>query len=212
MISKDEIAGLILAGGMGRRMSNDGQGIDKGLQMLAGHPLTQHVAQRLQTQVGCILINANQHLPEYQALGYPVFGDDPLATAERFAGPLAGVHRGLNVCATLPGIRYMATAPCDSPFFPLNLVERLSVALSESMASLAVVRTGRFAQPVFTLMHLSVLAGLSSFLGSGGRKIDQWYGQFAHIEVEFDALEAFDNINTPEDLARAQLRVLPIES
>ena len=212
MILKDEIAGLILAGGMGRRMSNDGQGIDKGLQMLAGRSLTYHVAHRLQAQVGCLLINANQNLPEYQALGFPVFGDDPLATAERFAGPLAGVHRGLSVCATLPGIRYMATAPCDSPFIPLNLVQRLGTALSASKASLAVVKTGRFAQPVFTLMDLSVLAGLSSFLIAGGRKIDQWYGRLAHIEVDFDAIEAFDNINTPEDLAQAHLRVMAKES
>jgi molybdenum cofactor guanylyltransferase len=207
MITKDNIAGLILAGGMGRRMSSDGQGIDKGLQMLAGRPLTEHVAQRLQPQVSCVLINANQNISRYETLGYPVFGDDPNATQERFAGPLAGVHRGLSVCATLTEIRYMATAPCDSPFIPLDLVVRLSRALSDSKSDLAVVRTGRFAQPVFTLMDLNVLPGLTAFLRSGGRKIDQWYAQFAHVEVDFDTLSAFDNINTPEDLAIAEARL-----
>jgi molybdopterin-guanine dinucleotide biosynthesis protein A len=183
------VTGLLLAGGQGRRMG----GVDKGLQQLRGKPMARHVIERLAPQVDELLINANQNIEQYQALGYRVIPD----AIGGFAGPLAGLHRGLGEAA----YPLVVTAPCDSPFLPLDLVARLKAALDAHQADLAVAKTGDQPHPVFCLCRRSALAGLTAFLHSGGRKIDHWYSALKVVEVPFADEAAFRNINTPGDLA-----------
>jgi len=183
------ITGILLAGGQGRRMG----GVDKGLQLLRGQPMAQHVIERFAPQVDELLINANQNIEQYRALGYRVIPD----AIGGFVGPLAGLHRGLNEAAH----PLVVTAPCDSPFLPLDLVAQLKAALDAQQADLAVARTGDQPHPVFSLCRKSVLPGLTAFLESGGRKIDLWYSQLKVVEVQFADEAAFRNINTREDLA-----------
>ena len=83
-----DVTGLVLAGGMGRRMG----GVDKGLVLLDERPMVARVIERLTRQVGAIVINANQNVERYAALGYPVVSD----TIGGFAGPLAGLHAGMS--------------------------------------------------------------------------------------------------------------------
>lgn len=186
------ITGVLLAGGQGSRMG----GVDKGLVELAGRPMAAHALERLAPQVDELLINANQNLDTWAAFGYPVFGDD----VGGFAGPLAGLHAAL-VRARHP---LVATAPCDSPFLPADLVARLAAALDAAGAELAVAKTFDQAHPVFCLCRRELAAHLGAFLAAGGRKIDRWYGSLKVVEVAFDDQEAaFRNINTRAELADA---------
>ena len=187
--SKDQITGILLAGGQGRRMG----GVDKGLQLLRGKPMAQHVIERFAPQVDELLINANQNIEQYQGLGYRVIPD----AIGGFVGPLAGLHRGLSEAAH----PLVVTAPCDSPFLPLDLVAKLHAALKQQNAELAVARTGDQPHPVFCLCRKSVLPGLTAFLESGGRKIDWWYAQMKVADVDFVDEAAFRNINTREELS-----------
>lgn len=195
-IDSQQITGLILAGGRGSRMGQ----VDKGLQILRGMPMAVHVLNRLVPQVGQIIINANQNLAEYAALGAPVLPDQ----IEGYAGPLAGLQAGLAHCQT----PYLVSAPCDSPFLPADLVERLALALSGANADLAVATTMELrhgalckqAHPVFSLMKVTLLPHLGAFLQNGGRKVDAWYASLKVVEVNFDDAPAFRNINTLDDL------------
>ena len=195
MTFRAEVPGLILAGGQGSRMG----GVDKGLQPFGGRPMVAHVVERLSPQVGELLVNANRNLEAYAALGHRVVSDEIAG----FAGPLAGFERGLAHART----PLVATAPCDSPFLPHDLVARLHAALVAHGAQLAVARTGEQAHPVFCLMRRDVHASLAAFLATGQRKIDKWYAQLAMVEVPFDdEAEAFLNINTREELATLEPR------
>ena len=189
MTASRNITGIILAGGQGRRMG----GVDKGLQRLRGKPMVQWVIERFAPQVDDLMINANQNLDQYQSFGYPVIPDD----IGGYAGPLAGLHRGLSMATH----DLIATVPCDSPFLPPDLIARLHTALHTQQAELAVARTGNQPHPVFCLTRKSVLPGLTAFLQSGGRKIDAWYAALKVTEVLFDdEAEAFSNINTADEL------------
>ena len=192
MISRDDITGVVLAGGLGRRMSEDGQGVDKGLQPFRGKPLVQHAIERLAPQVGTILLNANQNLEAYRAFGWPVVTD----ALTGFAGPLAGLASAMLAART----RWVATVPCDSPLFPDDLVARLAGAADRADAKVAVVQTASGAQPVFLLAQTSLVPGLQAFLAAGRRKIDAWYGPLAPAVVNFEDDAAFQNINTRDDL------------
>ena len=95
------ISGIVLAGGLGRRMG----GVDKGLQPLRGKAMVEHVLARLAPQVDDIVINANQNLERYGALGHRVVSD----RVGGFAGPLAGLHAGLEAISHPLAV----TVPCD---------------------------------------------------------------------------------------------------
>ncbi len=183
------ITGIILAGGKGSRMG----GVDKGLQPLRGKPMVEWVLARFAPQVAEIVINANQNLASYEKYGHRVVSD----AIGGFAGPLAGLHAGLNA-AKHP---LVVTVPCDSPFLPSDLVGRLQGSLKNH--DLAVAKTGAQPHPVFALMKREVRESLEAFLASGGRKIDAWYAALKVVEVSFDdEADAFRNINTLEELKR----------
>lgn len=193
MNKKASISGLILAGGRGSRMGH----VDKGLQAFRGTTMAAHVLARLAPQVASVAINANQNLDTYAAFGVPVWQDDLAG----FAGPLAGLETGLRRCQT----PYLLTAPCDSPFLPVDLAERLLAALEEQDADLAFAATGEpgmrvQAHPVFCLVKTSLLPVLSSYLAEGGRRMDGWYKDVKAVEVLFEDADAFRNINTLDEL------------
>ena len=203
-IPPEHITGLVLAGGQGSRMG----GADKGLQLLGGQALAWHCAQRLQPQVGPLLINANRHLDTYRALGYPVVADLHLPDTEAYAGPLAGFAAGLAACQT----PWLLTVACDTPYFPQDLARRLAQATAAQGCPMAMActppdeagSTRPVLQPTFCLIHASLAGSVRQFVAGGGRKLRQWAAQHGHCLVPFDDAQAFYNANTPEELARLQ--------
>lgn len=195
-IERADITGLVLAGGRGTRMG----GVDKGLQPFRGQPLAHNALQRLQPQVGSVMINANRHLEAYQAMGVPVWPD---ATPD-FPGPLGGLLVGLQHCSS----PWLASVPCDTPNFPLDLVERLAQAASAAGAPLATVATLEAGQtrpqPVFSLLHVRLLPSLQAYLDAGERKILPWLRQHGAVELPFEDSRAFFNANTLHDLQELQ--------
>lgn len=201
MIDLQDITGLVLAGGKGSRMG----GVDKGLQNFNGMPLALHTLIRLQMQTGNVMINANRNLAAYEAFGAPVWPD----VLDDYAGPLAGFLTGLERCET----RYMVTTPCDTPLFPLDLVQRLAEALEHNHAEIAMAaapepdKSGALvlrSQPVFCLLQSDLLESLSAFTRGGGRKIDAWTAQHKTAIVPFNAPgddpRSFYNANTLAEL------------
>jgi len=200
-IQSADITGLILAGGRGSRMG----GVDKGLQLHHGIPLALHAVQRLQPQVGAVAINANRNLPTYEAMAVPVWPD----ARPDFSGPLAGMLAGLRHSRTA----FVATVPCDTPNFPLDLVQRLAEALADQGAEIAVAATREAdvtrPEPVFCLMQTSLRESLAAFLDSGQRKTGLWSRQHRNVQVVFDDAAAFFNANTTDDLALLQPQSRP---
>ena len=193
MISAEQITGLILAGGRAQRMG----GIDKGLIPFHQKPLIETTIQRLKTQVGPILINANRNITKYAVYGYPVIMDE----TPDFSGPLAGFLMGLKNCKT----PYLLTTPCDSPLFPEDLATKLASELEQANLDLVYASSKEadgkvWAQPVFCLMRANLQDSLISFLDKGDLKIDRWFKELKSGTVIFDNTQAFANANTPEEL------------
>ncbi|MES3009668.1 MAG: molybdenum cofactor guanylyltransferase MobA [Pseudomonadota bacterium] len=201
MINPQDITGVVLAGGRGSRMG----GVDKGLQNFNGMPLALNALMRLQLQVGHCMVNANRNLAAYESFGVPVWPD----SLSDYAGPLAGFLTALEHSET----PWLATVPCDSPLFPLDLVPRLVEALARDNADIAMVAAreddGQLrAQPVFCLLRTDLLESLVRFTQGGGRKIDAWTAQHATVLVPFDAPgddpRAFVNANTLAELQQLE--------
>jgi molybdenum cofactor guanylyltransferase len=197
-ITREQITGLLLAGGRGVRMG----GVDKGLQTLHGEPLAAHVLRRLAPQAGALLISANRHPDTYAALGAP-FGAVIVAdTLPGFPGPLAGLLAGLRASAT----PYLLSAPCDSPWLPADLAARLAHALNSNQADIATATTAdadgnTSLHPVFALLRTGLADDLSEFLDAGERKVRAWYARHRTVEVVFTDERAFYNANSLQELA-----------
>lgn len=183
------VSAIILAGGRATRMG----GIDKGLVLINQQPMVAHVIDRLKPQVDEIFINANREIAQYSKFSYPVLQD----TVHDFAGPLAGFQLGLTH-AQHP---YLLTAPCDSPFLPQDLSQRLLKALLAHDADIAVATTHGKNHPVLSMCKTITLPHLNQYLAQGGRKVNAWQKNLRYIEVDFsDCADAFANINTFNDL------------
>ncbi|NLD53970.1 MAG: molybdenum cofactor guanylyltransferase [Burkholderiaceae bacterium] len=193
---KRQVTALVLAGGLARRMQAEGDATDKGLLRLRGAPLVAHVLARLAPQVDSILVNANRNLERYRAFGHPVVVD----AVEGFAGPLAGLHAGL-LAARSP---WLMAVPCDSPFLPADLLDRLAAAAEASGAPIAFARAGSRSHPVFALVRTSLRENLESYLAGGGRRMEDWYASLGAVAADFPDPGAFRNINTPEELHAAE--------
>lgn len=196
-MNDEKVAGLILAGGLGRRMG----GADKGLVALDGRAMVAHVLARFAPQVSELLINANRNAEAYAGFGVPVVPD----RVDGFVGPLAGLDAGLHGMSA--DCEWVVTCPCDSPFLPLDLVGRLLAAAVAAGADVAMARSEGQVQPVFLLAHRRTADSLWAYLAGGDRKIDRWVRGERHVIVDFDDCpEAFANFNTAEELAEAGRR------
>ena len=183
------ISAVILAGGQAKRMG----GMDKGLQTLHGKPLFQFIYDRLHSQVEHISVNANRNQAIYAAAGLPVFGDN----IEGFQGPLSGILTALERSET----DFVLFVPCDSPFFPDNLLEKLKSAVDFHGVSIAYVHDGEREHPTFCLMARSLKEKLAAYLVAGDRRMLQFMRQNGAVSVDFSENKAaFTNINTLDEL------------
>jgi molybdopterin-guanine dinucleotide biosynthesis protein A len=198
LTARDDITGLVLAGGRGARMG----GVDKGLQAFRGMPLAMHAVLRLAPQVGALMLNANRNLGAYESMGVPVWPD----AIPDHAGPLAGFLTGLERCET----PWLVTVPCDSPFFPDDLVARLCAAAQRDDAELAMAATWEDGalrtHPVFCLLKTALLESLVVATQAGERKIDRWTARHRTAVERFDNAAAFANANTLDELHRLESR------
>jgi molybdopterin-guanine dinucleotide biosynthesis protein A len=192
MSAAQEISAIVLAGGRGQRMGE----ADKGLVLLQGKPLVSWVVERIAPQVNEVLISANRNLERYRELGYAVLPDE----MPDFPGPLAGLHRAMAAVSH----PLWLSVPCDTPFLPEDLAQRLYSALLADAAELAVAAVEGQIQPAICLGHTHLRAGLGDFLARGGRRVGEWQSGLRRTVVSFDAPRAFRNINSPEDLAAAE--------
>jgi len=198
-----KIAGVILAGGLARRMG----GGDKALLELGGETLLARVIARLKPQVGEVVLNANGDPGRFAEFGLPVVAD----TVEGFAGPLAGILAGMRWAAAR-GHTHVASAAGDTPFFPADLVARLTQAARSGGQPIALAATndperGLSEHPTFGLWPVDLADNLEESLTVGNmRKIIVWTSRHGCARAVFDEAAEFPffNVNTPEDMVEAE--------
>ena len=192
--------GIILAGGQATRMG----GGDKGALALGDATLLDHVIGRLAPQVQGIALNANGDSARFARYDVPVIAD----SIEGFAGPLAGVLAGMDWAATR-GADTIVTAAADTPFFPTDLVAVLQAEAAGMAHPLVLAATphpdrNKVRHPTFGLWPVALRDDLRAALQGGVRKVVQWSDGHGGRLAIFPDEDAFFNVNTPDDLAKAK--------
>jgi molybdenum cofactor guanylyltransferase len=192
--------GLVLAGGLARRMG----GGDKALLKIGNETILDRVLARLKPQCTAIILNANGDPARFHRFGLPVVADD----IPDFAGPLAGILAGLDWAAKhARAVEWIASVPGDCPFVPRELVARLHAARSAAGTPLACAKSGDWRHPVAGIWPVALRADLRRALTDEGlHKIEIWTGRHGVALAEWpdQPVDPFFNVNRPEDLAEAE--------
>jgi molybdopterin-guanine dinucleotide biosynthesis protein A len=191
--------GVVLAGGLARRMG----GVDKGLVDVCGVPLLGRLVARLSPQCAGLALNANGDPARFAPFALPVFPD----TYGDFVGPLAGVLAGMeHVAAHRPDLDAILTVPADTPFAPLDLVARLGATRAAAVAEIAVASSGERTHHAVALWPVSLASDLRRALEDGERKVSAFIARHSNVVAIWpvDPYDPFFNVNRPEDLARAE--------
>lgn len=209
--NKDNVIGVLLAGGLSRRMFATGAGRgDKGLLEIGGRPMLAHVIAKLKPQVNALVLNINGDPDRFAEFGLPL-ASDPV---EGHVGPLAGVLAGMRWAqANHPTAGFIATASTDAPFLPADLVMQLKAGLraSSSGERIALARSAGHMHPVIGLWPVDLADDLEAALQDGVRKVIAWTDRHGTLAVEFASVnvggqkvDPFFNANTPDELAEAR--------
>jgi len=195
-----ETVGVILAGGLARRMG----GGDKPMREIDGRPILDHVVERLAPQCGFLVLNVNGDPSRFAAFGLPVVADTVVGNP----GPLAGVLAALDwVAQNRPGTHWVVSVAGDCPFLPHDLVSRLHEARLRENAELAVAASNGRTHPVIGLWKVGLRDDLRhALVDEDIRKIDRWTARYPLATVTWAAepVDPFFNTNTVEDLSEAE--------
>jgi molybdopterin-guanine dinucleotide biosynthesis protein A len=198
--SSPVILGLLLAGGLARRMG----GGDKPLRTIAGRPILDHVIERLAPQCAALLVNANGDPARFARWGLPVVADG----VADFPGPLAGILAGLEwAAAERPDVTHLVSVAADTPFIPRDLVARFVAQAQAQGARLACAASGGWSHPVVGLWPVEIATDLRrALVEEDERKIDRFTARYSLATVTWPAepYDPFFNANAPEDLAEGE--------
>ncbi|MHB2168182.1 molybdenum cofactor guanylyltransferase MobA [Alsobacter sp. R-9] len=198
-MSRDPILGVLLAGGLARRMG----GGDKPLRDVAGRSMLARAIDRLAPQCAALALNANGDPSRFEAFGLPVVPD----SVPGFAGPLAGILAGLDHASAQPGTTHVVSVAADCPFLPRDLVARFAAACGEDGADIACAASAGQTHPVIGLWPVRLRDDLRrALVDEDLRKIDRFTARYRVATVEWPAepVDPFFNANTPEDVAEAE--------
>ena len=198
MLNQTKVAGVILAGGLARRMNNQ----DKGLVHYKGRSLVSYAIAALTAVTDQIIINANRNKENYQAFGLPVVADQ----TDNFDGPLAGVLTAM----IYTDADVLVVVPCDSPLIKAEHLQKLLAVCAENAADVAVAFDGVRLHPVFLAIKTSLKTSLENYLASGQRKVGYWLEQQKTVKADFsNEPEIFININTLTELSALEANDTP---
>lgn len=204
----NDLLGVILAGGLSRRM----EGPEKSLLEMNGKTLVGRVAEKLKQQTPQIILNANGDPSRFSNLGLEVQQD----TVEGFAGPLAGVLAGMRWAQKNSNVSHIITAAADTPFFPKSYVKEMRDTARQDNAEIALASSNGRRHPVFGLWPVKLADELQHFLVvEENRKVMLFVERYTNCMVTFENnkndIDPFFNVNTPDDMLKAEEYSLGLE-
>ena len=195
MISKEEITGIILAGGKSRRM-----GKDKGLCTFNGKALVEYAIGTLKPLCGHLLISANYHPEKYNAYGIPVVADEI-----REIGPMGGIYTGLKHSET----QHNLILSCDTPFVGTLLFKHL-LSQVENEQVVAPAHHKFLIEPLSAYYATNIISTVQDAINKKDYKLINLFRQVRFKSVPVDTMISFYNenyflnINRPSDLENAE--------
>ena len=200
-IPRNQIIGVMLAGGQGSRMGFK----DKPFLKIAGKSVAQWILSRSEKHVNEFLFSLKREHIKYQQFGHPIVCDiSGLST-----GPLIGIYSAMEFLYKKRGrdeSTFILTFPGDVPFFPEALIPTLIDKIENNSRDIIVAKSEDYLQPLFAAWALSTREKVKKFINKGFVGPRQILPHLNHEVVFFETKSELDffNINTEQDLKIAQ--------
>jgi molybdopterin-guanine dinucleotide biosynthesis protein A len=198
---ENNILGVVLAGGKSKRF-----GDDKTTAKLGNKSLLDHTIEKIEKKFDEILIILNNE--KHVSIKKNIFSTKDLI--EGHLGPLVGVLSAMEwIKKHKKNYNWIATFPCDTPFFDENLVDKIMNCPKNSSKKLFFLKSGNRRHNIFGLWSLELKDILLEDINKGHRKVEEWANKVGSEILEINDENDFNflNINTKEDLEKAKKKI-----
>ncbi len=198
---ENNILGIILAGGKSSRF-----GEDKSTAKLGNKTLLDHTVNKIENEFNEILVISNNKKFNFKNNKIHVVED----CIEGQLGPLVGILTAMKwVKKNNKNYKWIASFPCDTPFFDMKFISELKIKIKETSEKLIFLNSDKKRHNIFGLWSIDLIETLEEDIKNGLRKVEIWADKIGceNININTKEFDMFLNINTKEDLKKAKKNI-----
>ena len=195
---ENNILGIILAGGKSSRF-----GEDKSAAKLGNKTLLDHTVSKIENEFNEILVISNNKDFNFKNNKINLVED----CIEGQLGPLVGILTAMKwVTKNKKNYKWIASFPCDTPFFDIKLISELKIKVKETSKKLIFLNSNKKRHNIFGLWSLDLIEILEKDIKNSFRKVELWADKvgYENININEEKFDRFLNINTKKDLEKAK--------
>ena len=195
---ENNILGIILAGGKSSRF-----GEDKSIAKLGDKTLLDHTINKIEKEFAEILVISNNKEFNFKNNKIHVVED----CIEGQLGPLVGILTAMKwVIINKKNYKWIASFPCDTPFFDIKLISELKIKVKETSKKLIFLNSNKKRHNIFGFWSLDLIEILEKDIKNSFRKVELWADKvgYENININEEKFDRFLNINTKKDLEKAK--------
>ena len=195
---ENNILGIILAGGKSSRF-----GEDKSIAKLGDKTLLDHTINKIEKEFNEILVISNNKEFNFKNNKIHVVED----CIEGQLGPLVGILTAMKwVIINKKNYKWIASFPCDTPFFDIKLISELKIKVKETSKKLIFLNSNKKRHNIFGLWSMDLIEILEKDIKNSFRKVELWADKvgYENININEEKFDRFLNINTKKDLEKAK--------
>ena len=195
---ENNILGIILAGGKSSRF-----GEDKSIAKLGDKTLLDHTINKIENEFTEILLISNNKEFNFKNNKIHVVED----CIEGQLGPLVGILTAMKwVIKNKKNYKWIASFPCDTPFFDIKLISELKIKVKKTSKKLIFLNSNEKRHNIFGLWSLDLIEILEKDIKNSFRKVELWADKvgYENININEEKFDRFLNINTKKDLEKAK--------
>ena len=197
-MNENNFLGTILAGGKSSRF-----GDDKSTTKLGDKTLLDHTVCKIKNEFTEILVISNNKELNFKNNKIHVVED----FIEGQLGPLVGILTAMKwVEKNNKNYKWIASFPCDTPFFDMKFISELKIKIKETSKKLIFLNSDKKRHNIFGLWSVDLIETLEEDIKNGLRKVEIWADKigYENININTKEFDMFLNINTKEDLKKAK--------
>ena len=195
---ENNILGIILAGGKSSRF-----GEDKSIAKLGDKTLLDHTINKIENEFTEILLISDNKEFNFKNNKIHVVED----CIEGQLGPLVGILTAMKwVIKNKKNYKWIASFPCDTPFFDIKLISELKIKVKETSKKLIFLNSNKKRHNIFGLWSMDLIEILEKDIKNNFRKVELWADKigYENININEEKFDRFLNINTKKDLEKAK--------
>ena len=193
----NNILPVVLAGGKSKRFGEDKSQVQLGSKILIDYILSEII-----NDFNEVIIVANKPIKHLSSDKITKIKD-----YRKDLGPLGGVFSAMKwVKNNNKKYQWIVTFPSDTPFFKKNILENFYNKINEKESELFFIKSNDKRHNIFGLWSVDLVDQLEKDLENGARKVEKWANTIGvkTINMSFEKEDPFFNINTREDLEKAE--------